>query len=125
MIGAKSRVSDVQVAPDDLVACVGIADVGPLVAYQVVVIDVAMNAVVAIEVGVVDVLANYIPVDLDIGVTDVDVDVGDSNDRTAAGDPAAAAPAMIVNPARVPIAVVVQPGPDEEWRAKKDDARRR
>jgi hypothetical protein len=124
MVGIKSRVSDVQVAPDDLIACVGFADVGPLVADQVVVIHIAMNAAVAIEINIIYVAANDVSVDLDDGMAAVDVNVGNANDRTAAGDPAAAAPAMIVNAMPMPVAVVIQPCPDGEWRTEKEDGGR-
>src|SRR5437867_32355 len=111
-VGVKSRISHVQIASDDLVARVGIAGVVSLVPRQVVVIHVAMNAVVAVEVDVVDVPANDISVDLDVGIAIIHVDVGDPDDRAATGDPAAAPPPMIVNTTRVPVAVVVQPRPD-------------
>ena len=121
-MGVKSRISHVQIASDDLVARVGIAGVVSLVPRQVVVIHVAMNAVVAVEVDVVDVPANDISVDLDVGIAIIHVDVGDPDDRAATGDPAAAPPPMIVNTTRVPVAVVVQPRPDRERRTEKDDA---
>src|SRR5947208_2875792 len=121
-VGVKSRISHVQIASDDLVARVGIAGVVSLVPRQVVVIHVAMNAVVAVEVDVVDVPANDISVDLDVGIAIIHVDVGDPDDRAATGDPAAAPPPMIVNTTRVPVAVVVQPRPDRERRTEKDDA---
>ena len=124
MVGVKSRVGDIHVAPDDLVAFVGFTDIGPLVADQVVVIHLAMNGRVAIEINVIYVTVNDVSIDLDIGISAIDVDVGDTNDWTAASDPATAPPAMIVNAMPMPVAVVIQPYSDREWRTEKENGGR-
>lgn len=106
-IGIDSRVSDIYVAPDDLVARAGIGRDTLVVATRVVVIDIAMNAAVAGEIVVVHAALNDVTVDLDVGVIVVDVDVGDANDWPATCDPAATLPAMIVNPVAWPVPITV------------------
>ena len=123
-IGIDSRVSDIYVAPDDLVARARTGRGNLIGASHVVVIHIAMNAAVAVEIVVVHLLANDVPVDLNVSVVVVDVDVGDVNVRTAASDPAPALPAMIVNAVAGPVVITIQPRPDGQSSPKGDDASR-
>jgi hypothetical protein len=118
MVDVQSRVSHVQVAPDDLVACVGFPQVRALVSDQVIVIHIAMNASVAVEINVIHAAMNNIAVDLDHRMLGVNVDIADVNMWTAACDPALAVPAVVINAMPVPVTVVVQPNPDREGRTK-------
>jgi hypothetical protein len=117
-------ITDVHVAPDDLVACVGFVAVAPVVTDQVIVIHIAMNAAEAIEINIIYPAVNDFSIDLDDRMAAVDVNVGNANDRSATGDPAAAMPAMIVDAMPVPITIVVQPDPNGKGRTKKNHARR-
>jgi hypothetical protein len=76
-IGIDSRVSDIYVPPDDIVACARTGRLLRFAASQVVVIHIAMNAAVAVEIVVVHAPLNDVPVDLNVPVIVVDVDVGD------------------------------------------------
>ena len=106
-IGINSRVSDIHIASDDLVARARIGRGTFVVATRVVVIHVAMNAAVAVEIVVVHAPLNDVSVDLDVPVIVVDVNVGDANIRAAASDPAATLPTMIVNTVAGPVPVTV------------------
>ena len=94
-------------ALDDLIARVDFTGVASVDACHVVVIHTTVDAVVTIETCIIDVPLNDASVDLDVVVTIVDVDSRSTNGRTAACNPTAAAPAVIVNAPPAPVAVMV------------------
>lgn len=80
-----------------------------------------MNAAVAVQIVIIHAPLSDIPVDLDVSVIVVDVDVGDVNIRAAASDPATTLPAVIVNTMAGPVPVTVEPSPDGESNTKGYD----
>ena len=120
-IGIDFWVGDIHVAPDDLVARVRTGRLLRFAASHVVVIYIAMNAAVAVQIVIIHAPLSDIPVDLDVSVIVVDVDVGDVNIRAAASDPATTLPAVIVNTMAGPVPVTVEPSPDGESNTKGYD----
>ncbi len=122
-IGINSRVIGVYISLDDLVnsdwitlipATDLITGVGPGVRSHVVISHVAMNATVAVQVGVVHIVVDDCAVDINIGVSVVNVGVVNLDVWTRAADPAslpATLPAMVVNAMATPVKVIVQPRP--------------
>jgi hypothetical protein len=127
----KTRISGIDVAIDDLVVHWWAA--GPLVDADVVsaiealivvldilVVHVAVDGPVAIDVIDVHIAVDDVPVDDDVVVTIVHVDIGDVDARTGPADPSPAFPTMIVNTVMMPVAIAIEPGANNKTSAKGD-----
>jgi hypothetical protein len=106
----------------DIPAIGWVAPVDPSGRSHVVVVHLAMNAVVAIQVVIVHVVVDNLPVYADVRIIGVDVDAVDADIGSRAADPASlsARPAMVVNTMATPVKIIVQPCPDGKARAKGD-----
>ena len=127
----KTRIAGIDVAIDDLVvhgrtgrplvdADVVSAIEAHVVVPDVVVVHVAVNGLITVDVIDVHIAMDDVTVDDDVVIAIVHIDVGDVNARAGALDPSGTLPAMIVNPAMMPIAVAIEPGADEKTHAKGD-----
>lgn len=127
----ETRISGIDVPIDDLVVHWRAA--GPLVEADVVsaiealivvlnipIVHVAVDGFVAINVIDIHIAADDVPVNDDIVVTIVYVDIRNVDARTRAVDPSSAPPAVIVNAVVVPIAITIEPGTNNETDAKGD-----
>lgn len=124
-IGVNTRIVGIHAAADDLVvaaliagsylsgarACIATPVSVAARAPHVVVIDAAMDAVVAIQCAVVDAAIQDAPVDRHVAISIIDVNVVDMNVRTRTRDPnrAAASPAVVKDAAVTPVAIMVEP----------------
>ena len=127
----KTRITGINIPIDDLVVHWRAA--GPLVDADIVsaiealivvldilVVHVAVDGPIAVDIIHIHVAMDDVPVDDVVVIAIVHVDIGYVNARTGPADPSPAFPAMIVNAVVMPVAIAIEPGANNETNAKGD-----
>lgn len=127
----KTRIASINIPIDNLVVHWRAA--GPLVDTDIVsaiealivvldilVVHVAVDGPIAVDVVHIHVAMDYVSVNEDVVIAIVHVDVGDVDARTGPADPSPAFPTMIVNAMVMPVAIAIEPGANDETSAESD-----
>jgi len=127
----KTRISGIDVPIDDLVvhwraarphvdADIVSAIEALIVVLDILVVHVAVDGPIAVDITHIDVAMDDVPVDDDVVIAIVHVDIGDVDARTGPADPSPTFPTMIVNAVVMPVAIAVEPSANNETNSKGD-----